>query len=1013
MKNPHHLHFRAMSLPIAQALVFSSLVSSAFAAPYNQAKLDAGIQVWRNSTDALGRTCVDCHGSPDGIDLAYWNLTAADLRRRDAKHISAPDSEKIVGLMEELRKKFDIVQEDIRNTSPFQPGGSLISGNSATERDAALMESFKTSLPTLALGNVNSKALADQAVQEILNLDLNAQKIGIEIPRWSRDRSFGDADGRLTEWISDVAMLPKDQTALNNYYDAQDVYLANPTTVNFWKMFQVFLTNTKVQSVGMTSKGNSFQRSKYMSALIGSHDLRMEALGLPRILDDKTRHSQSYFDPTVGYSRNIDPMFDLGEMGQNPSEYYNFPTEVTDTLDPLLTQTQHVREGKDPWWFIGWLYNPGSLTQATRHEYFPNSLLGGQFVSGAGGKHMPTHAKYITTVTDVYNSRLPLYSERPYYNSMPGNKLAPFNPVPTFFATNAFDPDRDSNYFSNETHKTSHIRFANNITKMRLYMINEDLQYALANNQPFWNIHGYLTNVSRESWGSHDFLEAKRQLDQYDPTNVASNATLFNEVRALMSDLKNGSTSPVIGTGIGLKATIFDDMRLSNAVATRTDETINYYPGVGNANHSIYPDTNISVRWTGSIQPQYSGVHKFNVLFPDGYDERGGVRIWVDEVLVYDHWNTHVDYNEYSTSIDLVAGTSYSFRVEYKQGGDFQQISVRWESPKQLNDVIPKSQLYPSSLPIEVVSELLVPVADTYSRGGQNASSNYGASSQLEVWDLANNAKELRRTYIKFPLSGLNSDAVKAELSILMKAVSNVDNNGTNPSKLLIYRVDDDSWSESGLTWSNQPVLGDLIGEVDNISRQDHDIRIDISDILNSERVSDGFLSIALVQPTNRNTYMRFYSRESGERGPRIVVYGTEMEQLTSIDPNGNVLLGLSESYSNQDLSGETQIAADGKSIRLTGNNWKRFPLDYTVTSNTVLQVTINSQDTGEISGIGLENDNKLDGPSRIFQLGGSQNWANGIRISPQVLLRSGLGNLPSSVRVVLYRCIQFLGFCG
>jgi hypothetical protein len=67
----------------------------------------------------------------------------------------------------------------------------------------------------------------------------------------------------------------------------------------------------------------------------------------------------------------------------------------------------------------------------------------------------------------------------------------------------------------------------------------------------------------------------------------------------------------------------------------------------------------------------------------------------------------------------------------------------------------------------------------------------------------------------------------------------------------------------------------------------------------------------------------------------------------TSLDSSGEVTLGQDySSYADQDLSGNTSLSPDGNSITLAGNNWKRFPINYTVTADTVLEFTVQSSDT-------------------------------------------------------------------
>ena len=112
----------------------------------------------------------------------------------------------------------------------------------------------------------------------------------------------------------------------------------------------------------------------------------------------------------------------------------------------------------------------------------------------------------------------------------------------------------------------------------------------------------------------------------------------------------------------------------------------------------------------------------------------------------------------------------------------------------------------------------------------------------------------------------------------------------------------------------------------------------------------------------------------------------------TRIDTGGYVSLGGdSSSYeSGQDLSGTISISPDRRSAALTGNRWKKFPLPYPVVAGTVLEVTVNGADVGEITAIGLDSNNVHDDNLRIFQLGGSDSSSNMISITPAYAAGSG-----------------------
>ncbi len=82
-------------------------------------------------------------------------------------------------------------------------------------------------------------------------------------------------------------------------------------------------------------------------------------------------------------------------------------------------------------------------------------------------------------------------------------------------------------------------------------------------------------------------------------------------------------------------------------------------------------------------------------------------------------------------------------------------------------------------------------------------------------------------------------------------------------------------------------------------------------------------------------------------------------------------------SFSNQDSAGNFSVQDGGTSLSLQNNTWKYIALNYTVTSNTVLEFDFSSTGEGEIHGVGFENDNSLTS-SRYFRVYGTQNYGVG-----------------------------------
>lgn len=79
-------------------------------------------------------------------------------------------------------------------------------------------------------------------------------------------------------------------------------------------------------------------------------------------------------------------------------------------------------------------------------------------------------------------------------------------------------------------------------------------------------------------------------------------------------------------------------------------------------------------------------------------------------------------------------------------------------------------------------------------------------------------------------------------------------------------------------------------------------------------------------------------------------------------------------SFATQDAAGNYSIGNGGASISVSNNTWKFIPLNYTVTSSTVIEFDFSSSAQGEIHGVAFENDNTLTS-TRVFKVYGTQNY--------------------------------------
>ncbi|MBI2513265.1 MAG: VCBS repeat-containing protein [Opitutae bacterium] len=163
---------------------------------------------------------------------------------------------------------------------------------------------------------------------------------------------------------------------------------------------------------------------------------------------------------------------------------------------------------------------------------------------------------------------------------------------------------------------------------------------------------------------------------------------------------EQGAVAPQAGTG--LTGQYFDNVdftsptappgtgTVTTPTATRVDATLNFNWGAGAPHPSISPGS-YSVQWSGQIQPRYSEAYTFSTTSNDG------ARVWINGVLVIDHWITHEEADRSSAAVALTANQRYDIRVDYYQNTGTATLVLRWSSASQSAEVIPAAALFPNS----------------------------------------------------------------------------------------------------------------------------------------------------------------------------------------------------------------------------------------------------------------------------------------------------------------------------
>ncbi|MDX1961978.1 MAG: lamin tail domain-containing protein [Pirellulales bacterium] len=139
-------------------------------------------------------------------------------------------------------------------------------------------------------------------------------------------------------------------------------------------------------------------------------------------------------------------------------------------------------------------------------------------------------------------------------------------------------------------------------------------------------------------------------------------------------------------SGGGLRGAYYDELNFINFFANRNDPTINFSWG-GIAPIAGMGTDNFSVRWTGAVQPRFSGTYTFYTLSDDG------VRLSIDNQSLVDNWTYHGD-TENSGSIYLQAGQLYEVKLEFFQGGGGATMALSWAGPNVGKQLIASNRMF-------------------------------------------------------------------------------------------------------------------------------------------------------------------------------------------------------------------------------------------------------------------------------------------------------------------------------
>jgi len=122
----------------------------------------------------------------------------------------------------------------------------------------------------------------------------------------------------------------------------------------------------------------------------------------------------------------------------------------------------------------------------------------------------------------------------------------------------------------------------------------------------------------------------------------------------------------------GLTGFYFKNQTLTNPPDYSRIDTVIDFHWTGVPNVPGFPADNFSIRWTGVIKPQQTGVFNFVARVDDG------CRLWINNKLIINQWHDQAA-AIYQDTITLKADSLYPLKLEYYENAGSAEITFGWQ----------------------------------------------------------------------------------------------------------------------------------------------------------------------------------------------------------------------------------------------------------------------------------------------------------------------------------------------
>jgi len=297
-----------------------------------------GQVVYSNIFDPKGNTCMSCHVSKDGYDIALFNNLDSipfmnRVFHRSLRHVSNQDAVHVMNYIKSLTKNGVTPRNSI--STVYQPGNDII-----TENQFAV---------SIGLGN------ATYTLSQVNSWDFTILKVPIKMPSWIDTSSINDI---MPD--SALQLLKLNNITVKTSYTQ---YLNAPTDENFVR-FKRAIFNTLSEGEkhpgehGYSDFKESYNTMKWLSSAYIQHVIRYKngQYGPFNINVDGIPSDNEY--ETV-----MDPMWFAGDIARRSLENGSVAQQLPERDDIRST-----------WLYLGWIGNYGK-TASFETKYIADALV--------------------------------------------------------------------------------------------------------------------------------------------------------------------------------------------------------------------------------------------------------------------------------------------------------------------------------------------------------------------------------------------------------------------------------------------------------------------------------------------------------------------------------------------------------------------------------------------------------------------------------------------------------------